>query len=159
MNFLIRKGKHRSTFSWRPFFKKKVSFFFMFTNSCMYELEESQDALNKLVGFSDGGFDHHFNSFRIAWRFNNGIIELFSYVYRNGERDFFKIHEVEIGEPTEISVEVRDDIYRIVVNNYKVFYAKRGYISSRYKHMLWPYFGGTQVAPHDVKIKLRWKKL
>jgi hypothetical protein len=156
----IPKGRHRSRISWQPFFKRKKIFTFVFDSSARYDVGKNQDALNKLVGFSDGCFNHHKNSFRLAWRYNKekDCVEIHSYIYVDGERHTSFISDVPLFSSQSIEVECRKDIYRVVLNNFYVFYYNRFSRSVySYKHMLWPYFGGQAVAPHRVSILINWK--
>jgi hypothetical protein len=160
-SFIIPEGKHRSTWSWRPFFSNKRTFKFIFNRSTEYYIGDNQDALNKLVGFSDGGLNHHKNSFRLAWRYNplKKKIELFSYTYVNGEREARFLTDVPFNTLTTCEVRcLGTDVYRILINGYMVFYEKRSTkVKTCYKHMLYPYFGGTVPAPHYISMSLSWK--
>jgi hypothetical protein len=159
-SLLIRRGRHRSRFAWCPFFKKKKTFIFVFNETARYDIGENQDALNKLVGFSDGGINHHKNSFRLAWRYNKeyDLVEIHAYTYLDGERTSQHIVDCQIRQPMRVEVEIRPDVYRVVVNRYRISYYNRSKnIKCGYKHMLWPYFGGKAKAPHNIWISLIWK--
>jgi hypothetical protein len=132
---------------------------FIFDYTALYNIGDKQDTINKLIGFSDGTLNHHNNSFRLGWLYSppKNKIEIYAYVYRDGENERNFLFDVEIFEPVKVDVRCQKDVYRIVLNDYQVFYAKRSTkIRLPYKHMLWPYFGGTVVAPHDIYIQINW---
>lgn len=132
---------------------------FTFDDTARYDLGNKQDTINKLIGFSDGTFNHHKNSFRLGWLYNphKDKIEISAYIYRDGENERYFLFDVDIYEPVKVNVKCLRDVYRIVLNDYQVFYTKRSTkIKLPYKHMLWPYFGGTVVAPHNINIQINW---
>jgi hypothetical protein len=157
----IKRGRHRSKFSWVPFFVNGKAFSVVFDESAKYELPEPHNhAINKLIGFSDGGLNHHRNSFRLGWRYDSekDKIEVLSYVYVDGIVIFRSVAFVNFYQPITFEVSCQEDVYRILENRYKVHYAPRSQnIKWKYKHMLWPYFGGQKKAPHSIFLMLNWK--
>ncbi len=156
----IKKSKHSSGLHFCPFFKNKLSFTAEFTDSCLYDLGNiDQLDINKLMGFSCGF--HHKNSARIGWRAKGDLIEIVSYCYVNGVR----ILEETLGtvKPNEkFSCIIKDvgDIWMIQFKNaigFSKVYVKKNSISSC-GYMLYPYFGGNNVAPHDMQIKIKVDK-
>lgn len=161
--FTIKKGRHRSTFSWKPFFSSGKIFLFIFNDSAKYVLPEPhQLAINKLIGFSDGCLNHHKNSFRIGWRYlvETNEIEILSYTYVDGEMSFKPLTRVSLYTQTSVAVSCEDGHYRVLVDNYKVHYIPRSKkIKWKYKHLLYPYFGGQKVAQKFIHIMVHWKGL
>lgn len=139
--YTIRKGRHRSGIYFNPLIEpKSIKVFFKFSKSCNYDLHnEDQLDWNKLIGFSRGF--HKNNSIRIAWRWSldKHCIELTKYHYINGER--------VIEEPF-MDVEL-DKEYRVILTIPEREHPCWGY-------MLYPYFGGTSVAPHHMSIDMTY---
>jgi hypothetical protein len=51
---------------------------------------------------------------------------------------------------------VTDNSYMFQLNNQEPVYIERGTTCDKgLYYMLWPYFGGTIPAPHDVSIKVK----
>lgn len=149
-----------------------------FDESIRYFLgAEDQSDVNKLFGFSYGY--HHKNSDRIGFRYNieNSNVQLILYSYSNGHRlPSMIVGTVEVNEPFTISlrVELLDD-KRIVST--KLVHLKqdmtREYANTKsftiniddttsknkfFKYSLGLYFGGNNVAPHDIIIHEYEKK-
>ncbi len=149
-----------------------------FDESIRYFLNaEDQADVNKLFGFSYGY--HHNNSDRIGFRYNTelGNVELILYSYVNKQRiPSMLIGTVEIGEPFTVTlrVELYDD-KRVVTakivpmredanreyENVKTYSISIDDIKSKnkfIKYSLGLYFGGNNVAPHDILIHEYEKK-
>lgn len=160
MIFRIPAGKHRA----RPFRfglwwrRTSLSWVVKFDESCRYDLgNDDQFDTNKLVGI---GYlwHHHKDSARFGWRYSHekGKIEIMAYCYVNGERIIDHLADIFIGEKYTIKIE-------IVKTGYWLSVRGPGYTSEkiyRYSHNkklqygLWPYFGGTSTAPHEIKIQI-----
>jgi len=167
MNIVIKKGKHHASgLRLRPYLGKRIiSWRVNMDISCLYSaINDDSGDLNKLCGISCG--NHHNNSLRFAWRpdFNQpGQIMIFAYWYVKGERwslyignichnvDYY--FELTIGTPTvafsfarvEKSGNITDR--RVSFVKYKLPQPAIGYY-------LWPYFGGNNTTPHDMRIDL-----
>jgi hypothetical protein len=137
----IKKGGHYSS----PLSFKlhtgvdKLSYIVKFTDSCRYDLgNDNQLDWNKLFGVSVGY--HKNNSIRLAWRYNKEteLIEIAKYSYFEGTRYM----STEIGE-LEINTETI-----LTLNIPELWKKKWGYYLN-------PYFGGNEVAPHDIKIHIK----
>ena len=162
MIFLTKKDSHYSDqFLYKSFnFLNRYSvlgFLVEFDGSCRYELpKEDQEDINKLFGFSLG-FNHHKDSARFGWFYKKDQIHLYSYTYSNSKRSYEFITKLELNKiyslsifsfnnEFEFSVSYGGELIAIKkVKNNKPF-------SIGYK--LWPYFGGNNPAPHDIKISL-----
>ncbi|MEJ7627711.1 MAG: hypothetical protein WKF35_12665 [Ferruginibacter sp.] len=127
-----------------------------FDSSAIYTslLPENQYDINKLYGFSEGN-DHHINSARIGWRYNDDSLRLFAYTYFNGQRLSEEICAVIIGETIDCSIEITGNSYHFKVNQstLKMDRALNTDFASGYQ--LYPYFGGDETAPHSVSIMIR----
>jgi len=117
--------------------------------------------VNKLWGFSEG-FSNQYNSARIGWRWLNGLLQLFAYVYVKGTllRDPVSydppfIKSVKIGSEINCSIAVSGSKYIFTVDGVVVQTA-RGTTSGTYSgYQQYPYFGGTLTAPHLINIYIK----
>jgi len=108
-----------------------------FDSSAIYKTVDSVNQLdiNKLIGWSDCSASHLDNSIRFGWRWLNDSLEI----------HWFK-HEYELTISTwdyKLSV---DGTYVHVPRNCPEQYRR---------YQLYPYFGGNETAPHDIKIKIK----
>ncbi len=161
MIFRIKKGNHYSRplrigIWWR---RTRFSWAVKFTESCRYDLgNEDQFDTNKLVGI---GYvpGHHVDSARFGWRYDieKGMIELFAYCYLNGRRIIKTIGYCKIGQEYNIDLYVSRWAYYFslieagsTISETEIVHAHK----KRLKYRLGPYFGGNQVAPHDITIEI-----
>jgi len=129
-----------------------------FDASARYQFEETdfQDSKNKLLGFADCNSLHHQNSARFAWQWFNNSLEIYAYCYVNGQREEKFIGVVNIDELNRYELIVTDDHYIFQLNSNEPVSIERGDVCRNgVYYMLWPYFGGTLPAPHDVSIQLQ----
>jgi hypothetical protein len=155
---LILKGMHYGFghFPW-PFFgdgtiKRSV----VFSESCAYDLGNSdQQDWNKLFGLSFGGF-HHQNSVRYVWRYNTTLklIEIGAYWYEDGVRNSKRFFHAEIGKKYDMEITVTRSRYLFSVRNEKLFMGVPKKPTKPWGYQLGLYFGGNQVAPHNIKVKI-----
>jgi hypothetical protein len=162
MIFRIPHGKHRARpvrigLWWRrTVFEWKVTF----TDDCRYDLGvPDQLDINKLVGI---GYlpGHHKHSARFGWRYWIGSdnIELLAYCYVNGRRVTEHIGYCRIGETYRIGLIAAhghyfftlDDNDGNAIGEADVLHGNKG----RLQYRLGTYFGGNQVSPRDMHIKL-----
>jgi len=162
MVFLIKRNNHFSNQNLHKIlnclnFEKGISYSVRFDDSCVYQLQEGeQDDINKLFGYSLG-FDHHQNSARFGWFYKEGKIHLFSYVYDLGERKYDFLCKIELNKSYSLSIFAFRDYWEFDVCSSErinsIFQVRR---KSRFRvgYKLWPYFGGNNPAPHDIKIEM-----
>src|SRR5689334_11914005 len=64
----------------------EMKFIVRFDSSAIYQSIDpvNQYDINKLYGFSDNHSDHHQYSARFGWRWSDGALRLFAYVYNEG---------------------------------------------------------------------------
>lgn len=157
----IKKNRHyRSNYILRPFRIGRTwerRYTVVFDDSARYELEDNKTQVNKLVGV--GHLFHHFNSVRVGWRYREGVVELFMYRYQNGQRTYFRLIDVKIGESVNVRIEYK-------TKGGKAEYLMQiGHIISHHEWTIekwwqripllyecFPYFGGIVKAPHDINI-------
>lgn len=162
--FKIKKGKHSSS----PIFpllaigkKKELKWIVKFDDSVSYMLpNDNQLDINKLCGI--GWFpSHHQNSVRFGWRYNEGTakVDIFAYVYVKGQRlssavDPKLIASLDRNKEYELKMTLTDKSYVLEANGKAVVILKDWRIQS-FGYYLKPYFGGDEVAPHDIIINLK----
>lgn len=126
----------------------------MFTDSCRYDIgKEDQGDINKLFGI---GYwpHHHQNSVRFGWNYaGKDDIDIYAYWYKANKRYYKKLGSVKIGMTNTF----------VMMPSYK---SHTLHVSGRglgcnvplkpqaLGYHLGPYFGGNQVAPHDITIMM-----
>ncbi|WP_420577662.1 hypothetical protein [Ekhidna sp.] len=159
-NFIIPAGKHDNGWKMQSLQSKTLNFTAIFDQSAIYETvtTENQHDINKLMGFSDCNSMHHENSARFGWRWLAGKLEIHAYAYVNGERITEYIGDVELDEPTSYQLQITDDHYVFYLQGYDPVRIKREATCSKgLYYMLFPYFGGDEVAPHNILIQILTK--
>ena len=156
--YKISRGCHRSGIHIDPHFGlKEMTFVGYFDRHCWTHALGGEDDydINKFYGLSFGR--HHTNSIRLGWRPNYeqpGVIDLFSYVYRDGERmepefilsvsvDSLFACRIKLFDTGRASIGVKTDLrydndYRVV--NFE-FAPER-----KWGYRLYPYHGGNRKA-------------
>jgi hypothetical protein len=160
-SFVIKKGEHYST-ARLPETLQDPSMIFeaKFNATAKYDLGDMalQSNKNKLLGFSDCNSLHHENSARFGWQWYNDKLEIFAYCYVNGDRIEKYLGVVKLDQFNTYEILITEDSYVFRLNNSESVSIPRGDVCKRgifYK--LWPYFGGSLPAPHDVIIEVRQK--
>lgn len=157
--FVIRKGEHYSTPRIvQSLQSNTLSFDAEFNSSAIYHFDENgfQDSKNKLLGFADCNSLHHQNSARFAWQWYNGQLEIYAYCYVDELRIEEFIGIVNVNETNHYELSVRGNQYVFKLNHYNSVSIDRGNVcTTGVYYMLWPYFGGSLPAPHQVSIRLR----
>lgn len=160
MIFRIPSGKHRAHplrfgLWWR---RTHFSWVVKFDESCRYNLgSDDQFDTNKLIGI---GYlpGHHKNSARFGWRYSHekGKIEILAYCYIDGERIIDHLADAFINESYTVKIEVVNTGYWLSVKGpgYTAEKLYRHSHAKKLQYRLGTYFGGNQVAPHDIKIQL-----
>lgn len=159
--YRISKGDHYST---GPHFKlptndDSFTFKVVFDDSAVYtsQTAENQYDVNKLIGFTDcGNMSIHKDSARIGWNWDHGQLHLYAYTYANKVRTFEKIGDGSLNEAMEIKVKIVRDHYVFTYNGKETKMARGCSKSKSFKTWSYPYFGGNETAPHEVKILLNW---
>jgi hypothetical protein len=156
--YFIKAGAHYCDLTSHVSFEaNELRFNVKFDSSAFYTsmLPRNQDDINKLYGFADNNQHHHLYSARFGWRYSRGILSLHAYVYNNGERKQQHIAAIEPGREYSCSVEVNADKYIFRLNSVVVDMPRMATTRKGYK--LFPYFGGDEVAPHDIRIWIKDK--
>jgi len=164
MNFLIKRGKNYSNqyiykflniLNTNRFLKYQV----VFNNTCKYELPiDDQEDINKLFGYSLG-FDHHKDSARFGWFYQDGTIHLYAYVYDNGVRKSKLIKNIDLNNTYILTLVDEGKNWLFSVDDgWSIVGQVRIEKSCDFKigYKLWPYFGGNNPAPHDITIQMNY---
>jgi hypothetical protein len=117
--------------------------------------------VNKLYGFSEG-FNNQYNCARIGWRWLDGQLQLFAYVYVKGTllRDPVSydppfIKSVSIGAEVNCSIAVSGANYIFTVDGTVVKTARGTSVAKYQGYQQYPYFGGSLTAPHLTNIYIK----
>jgi hypothetical protein len=157
--FIMQEGEHyASPRLIQSLQSNALSFKATFNETAIYHFDEAgfQDSKNKLLGFSDCNSLHHENSARFAWQWYHDQLEIYAYCYVGGVREEKFIGTVNLNEENHYQLKITDNSYVFQLNNQEPVYMRRGNTCDKgLYYMLWPYFGGTLPAPHDVTIKLK----
>ena len=162
MKFIIKEGRHYNS-NWlsrlyglllrnprRRVIKKTV----MFSESCWYpESYVTNSGYNKLLG--GGNVLHQLNSARWAWMPDytaEGSINLYSYVYTNGEWDAKLLGHVKVGQWIELSIHTVSTGYKFCIGGYVQYI---DHPNASLKKLLYPYFGGQDTSPRDIQISIK----
>jgi hypothetical protein len=158
VKYTIHQGQQycdRSTYI--PVDVSEMKFTVRFDSSAIYTaaIAENQYDINKLYGFSDNNMDHHQYSARIGWRWTDDSLRLFGYVYNAGTVVSKELSAISIGSEVNCSIRISDHEYIFSVNGITKDLPRLSTTTTGKGYQLFPYFGGNEVAPHDVIIWIR----
>lgn len=154
--YIITKGGHSSNNGFKKLSTNLMRFEVQFDSTAIYQTVNpaNQADINKLYGLSDCNSDHHTNSARFGWRWYNNRLEIHAYTYVNKQRASEYITSVEMGKQNVFELRLEDNQYVFLLNDVRVV-MPRGCTGSGEGYLLYPYFGGDEVAPHDITIRIR----
>ena len=115
----------------------------------------NQGDINKLYGFSDNDSAHHSFSARFGWNWINNALWLYAYVYNKSVVFFQPLRTVPIGSEINCSIKVDGNKYVFTVNGNPVNIPRSSTTTTGRGYKLYPYFGGDELAPHNVTIKIK----
>lgn len=157
--YTVKAGEHYATPRvFESLNTSRLSFDAKFYPNCEYLFEDAgyQDSKNKLLGFSECNTTHHENSARFAWQWLHNRLEIFAYCYVNGERVEKFVGVVELDEVNHYEIIIEENRYIFLLNDEAPVEVERGSVcNTGVYYMLYPYFGGTLPAPHDVNIAVK----
>lgn len=135
----------------------ELKFLAKFDSTSIYSTKDPgrQDDINKLYGFSDNNAMHHQFSARFGWRWSNNALRLFGYTYNNGVNEFKELGTVVLGREITCGIKVTSTAYVFLLNNTIDSLPRKSTTVKAEGYKLYPYFGGFESAPHDVKILVR----
>lgn len=133
----------------------EMKFVAVFDSSAIYTsaIPTNQEDVNKLYGFADNNMHHHFNSARIGWRWFNNELQLFAYVYNNAVRSFVFIKSVNLLQAIHCAIKINGNKYLFTVDGTSIEMPRTASVADGYK--LFPYFGGDEFAPHEIRIRIK----
>ncbi|HYF30863.1 MAG TPA: hypothetical protein VD993_07070 [Chitinophagaceae bacterium] len=156
--YIIKKGNHYSENNDnRSIHLNKLKFKAQFDSSCIYKTvkEANMNDINKLYGFSDCNSGHHENSARFGWRWNGHGIEIHAYYYINNVRQSKFLGTVALNEPAAMSITISGNRYLFELNGKTESMPRNCTNEHADGYQLYPYFGGDEVAPHDIRILIK----
>ena len=136
----------------------ELAFKVRFDSSAIYSTTDpaNQKDVNKLFGFSDNNADHHIFSARFGWRWSNNALRLFAYTYNNSALSLKEMGTVAIGAEATCSIKVTNDNYIFTLNKgAAISMSRSSKTSAGAGYQLFPFFGGNETAPHDIKIWIK----
>ena len=135
----------------------ELKFIVRFDSTAVYKTASSENQLdvNKLYGFSDNNSDHHQFSARFGWRWSEGALRLFGYVYNNGEMSYEELGAINIGTEYNCAIKVTPANYIFTFNNNSKNMPRISTTATAAGYQLYPYFGGNETAPHDINIWIK----
>lgn len=157
--YVIEKGAHYSHRDGMPprvvslFDGRHLLFDAQFDKSCIYEPLDS--SINKLYGFTDCNSQVHSNSVRFGWRVRaDSSIDLLAYWYLNGIMSNHYMGNTKPDRVDNYEIWALQDAYYFRFNEkeFSTYRSKRCVHGIRER--LFPYFGGTPVAPHRMIIRI-----
>ncbi len=161
--FKIQKGDHSSSPVYvKIMFGKSIDFQAVFNETAKYTFEgeaiSNQSDVNKLFGFSDCSDSHIENSARFGWRWYNNELQILAFTHKDGKFSFTIMGTAEFNKVYNYSISLSGDKSKYVYKfNNKSIEMDRGCSSSKAKgYFLKPYFGGDEVAPHNIQIKIAY---
>ena len=158
IEYLIPKGEHYSSNNTIQLVSGTgLHFKVKFDSSCIYTTISSENAgdINKLYGFSDCSTQHQENSARVGWVWNGKALELHAYCYANSVRKSKLLGTIAIGEIKELAIGISGNQYVFIYDGVVTTMDRYCSSASITGYQLYPYFGGDEVAPHDVRIYIK----
>ena len=154
--YTIKKNKHRSGYRYRSNYRDYINFKVIFDESAIYETKDpsNQADVNKLYGVSDCGKNHMKYSMRFGWRYYRGKLQILWFKHEAGEFSFGVIKDIEINKPYNCTLNIFEDEYIMSVDDISTVIPRACDMNYK-KYYLYPYFGGDEVAPHTIKIKIK----
>ena len=135
----------------------EMKFVVKFDSTAIYETRspENQFDINKLYGFSDNNADHHQYSARFGWRWNGNALHLFAYIYNAGSVTSKELATINIGAEANCSIKVTPTNYWFTVDGIATQLPRMSTTEKAEGYQLYPYFGGDEVAPHQINIWIK----
>ena len=161
VQYVIPRGEHYATSNnYKTGDAGELKFTVRFDSSCIYKttLPENQLDINKLYGFSDNNATHHQFSARFGWRWSDGALRLFAYTYNNGIRNEKEVSAIPIGAEVQCAIRIINNSYLFMVNKTSVTMPRESTTPTAKGYLLYPYFGGDEAAPHEVRIWIKEEK-
>jgi hypothetical protein len=156
--YKISKGNHEIDDNSNALFTAgKLKFQAVFDSTCIYQTTDpgNQYDINKLLGFSDCNSQHHENSARFGWNWMENALHIYAYIYVEGVRQEKHLGTLELGKKGSFQLYTLNSTYIFTFNDTQTVMPRHCSGSLGVSYKLLPYFGGDEVAPHDINIKIR----
>jgi hypothetical protein len=156
--YTIRQGQHYADQNpYKALEVAALSFTVRFDSSAIYtsQLPINQLDINKLYGFSDNNASHHDFSARFGWRWSDNALRLFAYIYNDGHVDSKELTTISIGANIQCRLEVTERTYIFTVDGNSFTMPRKSSTSRAIGYQLYPYFGGDEPAPHEIRIWIK----
>lgn len=156
--YLIRQGNNYMENNTYPYFSGKgIKFKAIFDSSCIYSTVDptNQADINKLYGFADSLTFHQVNSARFGWNWMNGKMHIHAYCYVSTVRIYKELGTVNLNEEVDCALDVLPGQYIFTLNGKKDTMQRACPDTIAQGYLLYPYFGGDEPAPHDIRIKIK----
>ena len=82
-------------------------------------------------------------------------MRLYTHVYNNGERSSQEITTLQIGHEYNCSIKVMNQNYIFSVNSMIIYIPRSSTTAKGDGYKLYPYFGGDEIAPHDIHVWIK----
>ncbi|ALJ01552.1 hypothetical protein DC20_17695 [Rufibacter tibetensis] len=153
--YLIKKGEHETTNPFLVLKTNSIKFEVKFDSTAIYATTDpaNQADINKLFGLSDCSSFHHQNSARFGWRWYNNQLELHAYSYNSGKNMSTFITAIDLNKKYTCEVTLTDTNYLYKIGEKTIEHA-RACTGIGNGYQLYPYFGGDETAPHQIKIMI-----
>lgn len=158
IQYVIPTGEHYANGNdYKPVDVTELKFTVRFDSSCIYQTinPENQLDINKLYGFADNNALHQQYSARFGWRWSDGALRLFAYTYNNSVRDSKELAVIPIGKDVHCAIKVTSETYVFSVEEKQETMIRKSTTPTAKGYQLYPYFGGDEVAPHEVRIWIK----
>ena len=155
--YLIKQGQQYCDKSmYQAINTSELKFMVQFDSSAIYQTVNAanQGDINKLYGFSDNNAMHHNFSARFGWRWKNNQLQIFAYIYNNSVMSFQQIGIANIGEANTCSIKISGNVYMFTFNQTSINMPRASTTNTVIGYKLYPYFGGDEMAPHDIRIRI-----
>ena len=178
--YTIKHGHHRAKPLGLGLYlnKKTIAFKVLFDTSCKYHIDgEDMEDINKLFGISYVPWymaplamfssvflslfrnQHHNDSARYGWRYNENLnkIELFAYCYVDGKQIRELITTVQFNQFHHMQINTTPTFYSFIVkkDGFEVTTQVQHNNSKKFGYPLGIYFGGNQPAPKTITIEMK----
>ena len=156
--YTIPKGRHKPFgFRFKRYKGSHLVIFARFHRNCWhYPSDIPKSGKNKLAGITFGFKGIHTNSIRIAWQPDptQNIINLFAYIYNNGNRHIKPIGSVAVEQPFMLRINFAKDFFCIRFANAELKFPFQ-FPKTPFSYINFPWFGGNAPTPWDMKISLK----
>lgn len=158
ITYLIKAGNnYMEGNTYPPFAQSSMKFQAIFDSSCIYTTTDPNDQADicKLMGFADSNTFHQQNSARFGWNWMNGQMHIHGYTYVSTTRIYKELGTVPLNTIINCELDVIPGKYIFILNGKRDTMQRSCMDTIAVGYKLYPYFGGNEPAPHDIRIKIK----